>query len=262
MIEVFACPHCRLALHDTPTGATCTSGHSFDRAREGYLNLLVGGRLPSQTVAGDTPDSLAARRRFLHAGNYAPIADALADMVGSPGGAVLDAGCGEGYYLSRIDAPHRFGLDVSKRAVQMASRLLPDARFVVASSYRLPVLDRSVEVVMSVFAPRPFEEFLRVLSPTGRWVTVTPGADHLREMRPARDSEPGSKSQLRRAERNHSPTGATHAQRVCFTLDLTSESAMDLFSMTPLRWQTDADLDAIASMKHVTVDAWVATGQA
>lgn len=261
MIEVFACPHCRMVLRDTPTGAACANGHSFDRAREGYLNLLVGGRLPSQTVAGDTPDSLAARRRFLHAGNYAPIAAALADMVGSPAGAVLDAGCGEGYYLSCIDARHRFGLDVSKRAVQMASRLLPEARFVVASSYRLPVLDGSVDTVMSVFAPRPFEEFLRVLTPTGRWVTVTPGGDHLREMRPARDNEPGSKSLQRRAQRNHTPNGATHAQRVSFELDLTPESAVDLFSMTPLRWQAGADLDGVAAMRCVTVDAWVATGR-
>lgn len=259
-MSIFACPHCRIALADTPTGAACANGHSFDRAREGYLNLLVGGRLPSQTVAGDTPDSLAARRRFLHAGNYAPIAAALAEMVGTPSGPVLDAGCGEGYYLSRIEAPHRFGLDVSKRAVQMASRLLPDSRFVVASSYRLPVLDGCVEIVMSVFAPRPFEEFLRVLAPTGRWVTVTPAADHLREMRPAHDNTPGSKSLQRRAERDTAPTGAISARRVNFALDLTPESAVDLFSMTPLRWQANADLDGIAALARVTVDAWVATG--
>lgn len=259
-LTVFACPHCGLPLADTSTGAACSNGHNFDRAREGYLNLLVGGRIASQSVPGDTPDSLAARRRFLHAGCYAPIADALAAMVGQPDGAVLDAGCGEGYYLSRMTASHLFGLDVSKRAVQMASRLLPDARFVVASSYRLPVLDHCLDVVVSVFAPRPFDEFRRVLTPDGRWVTVTPGGSHLQEMRPARDNEPGSKSLARRAERDQVPAEAKHVERVRFVLDLTPESAVDLFSMTPMRWQTGADTDHIASLRQVTVDAWVASG--
>jgi 23S rRNA (guanine745-N1)-methyltransferase len=259
-LAVFACPHCGLPLVDTAIGATCPSGHTFDRAREGYLNLLVGGRIASQSIPGDTPDSLTARRRFLHAGHYAPIAATLATMVGQPDGAVLDAGCGEGYYLSCLVAPHLFGLDVSKRAVQMASRLLPGARFVVASSYRLPVLDHCLDVIISVFAPRPFDEFRRALAPVGRWVTVTPGGSHLQEMRPARDDEPGSKSLARRSDRDQAPTGATQVERVHFTLDLTPESAIDLFSMTPMRWQAGADTDHIASLRQVTVDAWVASG--
>jgi 23S rRNA (guanine745-N1)-methyltransferase len=259
---VFACPHCRLPLDVSSNGASCANNHSFDRAREGYLNLLVGGRLSSHTVPGDTPDSLAARRRFLSGGHYSPIARALADMVRAPSGPLLDAGCGEGYYLSQMTARHRYGLDVSKKAVQLASRLIPAAQFVVASSYRLPILDTSVEVVMSVFAPRPFEEFRRVLQPGGRWVTVTPGSSHLMEMRPARDNEVGSKSMQRRSERDAAPAGATHAERVRFTLELTPETAVDLFSMTPMRWQTDADADAIASIPRVSVDAWVATGAA
>jgi len=260
--QVFACPHCRRPLNISANGASCTNNHSFDRAREGYLNLLVGGRLSSQTVPGDTPDSLAARRRFLSGGHYSPIARALSDLVGTPSGPLFDAGCGEGYYLSQMTAQHRYGLDVSKKAVQLASRLLPANQFVVASSYRLPVLDASVEIVMSVFAPRPFEEFRRVLQPGGRWVTVTPGSSHLMEMRPARDNEAGSKSMQRRTERDVVPAGATHAERVRFILELTPETAVDLFSMTPMRWQTDADQDAIASITRVSVDAWVATGTA
>jgi len=122
-------------LNISANGASCTNNHSFDRAREGYLNLLVGGRLSSQTVPGDTPDSLAARRRFLSGGHYSPIARALSDLVGTPSGPLFDAGCGEGYYLSQMTAQHRYGLDVSKKAVQLASRLLPANQFVVASSY-------------------------------------------------------------------------------------------------------------------------------
>ena len=146
---VLACPNCALALTFSARGATCANGHSFDRGRSGYLNLLVGGRLSAATTPGDTPDALAARRRFLGAGYYAPIAEALAEAVGVPDGPVLDVGCGEGYYLSQLDLVDLYGLDVAKSAVQMAARLLPDAQFVVGSAYRLPVLAGSVAAVLS-----------------------------------------------------------------------------------------------------------------
>ena len=80
--QVLACPHCGLPLSLSATGATCERHHSFDRGRGGYLNLLVGGRLSAATTPGDTPDALAARRRFLGAGHYAPIAAAVAAVVG------------------------------------------------------------------------------------------------------------------------------------------------------------------------------------
>ena len=163
------------------SGATCSNQHSFDRGRGGYLNLLLGGRLPSDAVPGDTGDSLAARRRFLTAGNYRPIADALAAATAGAPGPVLDVGCGEGWYLSQLEGD-RYGLDVSKTAVQMAAKAHHDVMFVVGNAYRLPVLDRSVGVAISVFAPHPFDEFTRVLRPDGWWVTVTPGAHHLEDL--------------------------------------------------------------------------------
>jgi len=259
-VPILACPHCRLALELTTTGASCGGGHHFDRAREGYLNLLVGGRLTSGSSPGDTPDSLAARRRFLSQGFYEPIATALAETVGSPAGALLDVGCGEGYYLAHLRAGERYGLDIAKAGVRMAARLLPDCQFVVGSAYRLPVLDASVEVVVSVFAPHPFDEFARVLQPGGRWVTVTPGPDHLLELRTADQpgsSDRGERRQQRFERRADPPAEANSAQRVRFTLDLTADAAADLWAMTPLRWQTPND--GAAQARSVTVDVWVAT---
>ncbi len=111
--SIFACPHCMQAFTSTTSGVVCPNGHSFDRAREGYLNLLVGGRIAGDTVPGDTPASLAARRRFLSTSAYAPIADALATVVSQIDGPVLDVGCGEGYYLSHINSPYRYGIDIA-----------------------------------------------------------------------------------------------------------------------------------------------------
>lgn len=260
--QVLACPHCGLPLSLSATGATCERHHSFDRGRGGYLNLLVGGRLSAATTPGDTPDALAARRRFLGAGHYAPIANAVAEVVGTPTGPVLDVGCGEGYYLSQLPLPDRFGLDVAKSAVQMAARLLPDSQFVVGSAYRLPVLDGSVAAVLSVFAPHPFDEFRRVLQPGGRWVTVTPGPHHLQQMRPVLSGDSQRKAGERLQRRAEPPVEAAAARRVQFELQLDASALRDLFYMTPIRWQvgaTGADTD---TGRAVSVDVWVSSSPA
>lgn len=256
--RVLACPHCALALTLTGSGATCPTGHSFDRGRGGYLNLLVGGRLGPTVTSGDTPDALQARRRFLTAGHYAPVAEALAAAVGEPPGPVLDVGCGEGYYLSGLAVEERYGLDVSKAAVQMAARAHPTIQFVVGTAYRLPVIDHTVGVVVSVFAPHPFEEFARVLRPDGWWVAVSPGPRHLQEMRPALTGESAQKTAERLERRSLPPPEAVGSTHIEFTLDLPAEAAHDLFLMTPIRWQAGARVEGPAS---VTVDVWVSTSR-
>lgn len=256
---VLACPHCGLPLQLAAAGAACANRHAFDRGRGGYLNLLIGGRLSATTTPGDTPDALAARRRFLDAGHYGPIAAALAVAVGTPDGPVLDVGCGEGYYLSQLALPDRYGLDVAKSAVQMASRRLPDSQFVVGSAYRLPVLAGSVGAVISVFAPHPFDEFQRVLRPGGRWVTVTPGPDHLREMRPVLTGEAQRKAEERLQRREVPPAEAASAMRVQFELQLDATALRELFYMTPIQWQAGATGAATEGGRTVSVDVWVSS---
>ena len=160
-------------------GARCEQGHSFDRAREGYVNLLPAGRLPGGP-AGDDPAMLRARRALFDAGHYAPVQRAVAELVlaHSPD-VVLDAGCGEGSYLAAIEAPTRLGIDVAKDGVRMAAQRHRNVRWAVASSYRLPLADATVDVVVSVFAPRPFSEFARVARSGGVAVIASPGPDHL-----------------------------------------------------------------------------------
>lgn len=251
--SIFVCPHCNEGFIDTNQGVICPNGHSFDRAREGYLNLLPTGRLASSAVPGDTANSLAARRRFLSTGAYQPIADALAEAVGEINGPVLDVGCGEGYYLDCVDSPHKFGIDISKRAVQMASKAFTSSVFAVANAFRLPVVSNSCDAVINVFAPHSIEEFERILTRCGQWVTITPGSHHLQQMRPKRDGNIIE----RELRRDAPPSHGHNATRIKFELDLTKESAEDLFLMTPLVWQTAANAGPVTT---VSVDIWVSVG--
>ncbi|MFF2243721.1 methyltransferase domain-containing protein [Arthrobacter sp. NPDC058130] len=195
------CPVCRNVLRPGGGAArtlVCEAGHSFDAAKQGYFNFLVG---KGTVFEADTADMVAARFDFLAAGHYRPLADAVADLAtpalrdaSARGPVVLDAGTGTGHYLRAlldrmaldpkdgISAP-AIGLDISKFALRRAGRLNPEAVNVVADVWQpLPVAENAVDVVTVVFAPRNAPEFARVLRPGGRLVVVTPRPGHLEEV--------------------------------------------------------------------------------
>lgn len=190
------CPVCRNALELFASGPSgqgrlvCPSGHSYDAARQGYFNLLVGR---GTAFEADTADMVQARCDFLDAGHYRPLATAVAAAVvpclPEERGAVLDAGTGTGHYLRAVldgaAAHHRgkvaaLGLDISKFALRRAARLNPEAVNLVSDVWQpLPLADASVDVITVIFAPRNAAEFARVLRPAGRLVVVTPRTGHL-----------------------------------------------------------------------------------
>jgi len=102
--DLLACPVCGRGFILRPPALRCASGHSFDIARQGYVNLLPGGARPG---TADTAEMVAARQAFLTAGHYAPLAGAIADLAAAtvaagPRPCVLDAGSGPGYYLAAV----------------------------------------------------------------------------------------------------------------------------------------------------------------
>lgn len=176
------CPHCGSDLTAVGRALTCPQRHSFDVARQGYVNLL-GRAAPANA---DTADMLDARARFLGAGHYDPIAAAVARAV--EGARFLEVGAGTGFYLARaLDAhPEALGLatDVSVPAAKRAARAHPRAASIVADTWAgLPLADACVDTVICVFAPRNSAEFTRVLRPGGVLVVAQPAADHLLELR-------------------------------------------------------------------------------
>ena len=201
-----ACPLDGAPLQRSGASWRCADGHCFDIAAQGYVNLLPVQNKRSLDP-GDSKEMVAARRRFLEAGHYQPIADAVAQAVlagAAPGRTLtcLDAGCGEGYYLRQLAATaaaeaHPLalaGLDISKWAVQAAAkRDLHDARsqagaspstaWVVGSNAGLPVLPGTLDRVLCMFGFPVYGEFARVLRHGGELLQVDAGPEHLRELR-------------------------------------------------------------------------------
>ena len=177
------CPLCGAPLCRTEHSYRCANRHSFDIARQGYVNLLPVQQKHS-LHPGDTKEQVVARRAFLNQGYYQPIVDALIETARELGcqGPLLDVGCGEGYYSSRLAAAldaELLGLDISKEAVRCAAGAYKNAAWVCATASHLPVGNGSIKLLTSLFSLTMPEEFHRVLAEDGCYFQVLAAQDHL-----------------------------------------------------------------------------------
>jgi 23S rRNA (guanine745-N1)-methyltransferase len=181
VVDLLRCPVCLGALEAGDDVLRCSDGHSFDVAKQGYVNLVPGN--------GDTAEMVEAREAFLGAGHFRRVTGALVEEalgVEAPG-AVVDVGAGTGHHLAYVLAapPQRFGiaLDTSTAALRRAARIHPRAVAVGADAWKpLPLRDEVAALVLSVFAPRNAGELARVLAPGGSLLAVTPTTRHLAEL--------------------------------------------------------------------------------
>ena len=178
---------CHLALTREERRIVCPKGHSFDVARSGYINLLQPQDRRSKNP-GDTADAVAARRRLHDRGVTEPLLRAIAEMVAAGAGdVVLDAGCGDGFYLGSLARQIGFdahGVDISIPAVDAAARRYPECEWIVANADRsLPYGDRSFSIVLSITGRMNAGEFRRVLRDDGRLLVALAAADDLIELR-------------------------------------------------------------------------------
>ncbi len=202
------CPvrHCGEPLERRGRSLACPRGHSFDLARSGYANLLQPRDRRSKRP-GDPPEAVEARRRLLDAGSGGPLLRAIREEMAAlglgAGAAVLDVGCGEGYYLgslARDPGVEAHGVDLSTAAVDLAARRYPEGIWIVANADRLlPWADGSFDLILSIDARLSPSEMRRVLKPEGRLLVAVPGPDDLGELREAVLGERVLKDRLERA---------------------------------------------------------------
>jgi 23S rRNA (guanine745-N1)-methyltransferase len=265
----WVCPVCREPLQQLDRQYQCVNGHSFDRAKEGYVNLL----LPQQKHSADPGDDkamLRSRREFLEQGYYRPLADKLAelictlrtDTVTQPF-RLLDSGCGEGWYSGIISdalanpstAPvEHCASDIARDACRMAAKRYRQLDVAVASNAALPMPDARLDLLLRVFAPGSDAEILRLLKPCGHFVHVSPGARHLFSLRELVYQSP----------REHDDAaldidGLEHLRRERVSFDLHIDHPGDcarLLVMTPYYWQASAEKQAaIAALDQFSTPA-------
>ena len=247
IMRALVCPKCKAAVElgnqDKSLICNATSGkrHCFDISADGYVNFAL-----SDAGSGDSKDAVKARTAFLDCGAYEKISDELTALVlkhapsGSP---VVDAGCGEGYYSTRIAerGVPVFGVDISKNAIAHAAKrakrgALKNAFFAVASVFEMPVADGSVGAVVNVFAPCAESEYSRVLQKGGVLIVAHAGAEHLMGLKRAIYD-----NVYENDVRADLPEGLelVEEKRLKYNISLSSNELIEaLFSMTPYYWRT------------------------
>lgn len=246
----YHCPICSFSLEQQSNSYRCPQGHQFDIAKEGYVNLLPVQQKKSKDP-GDNQLMTQARRQFLSSGHYDALRDQVANQLATAlphsAKAILDLGCGEGFYSQglqevlseRNEAPDVYGIDISKVAIRYAAKRYRQCRFSVSSSYHLPFADQSLDAIVRIYAPSEANELQRVLNRDGLLLTVTPAQRHLFQLR----------EQIYSDVRLHPATpeaieGFTLLENktLSYTMSLSGQQAHDLLLMTPFAWKASDEL--------------------
>ncbi|MGF1910372.1 23S rRNA (guanine(745)-N(1))-methyltransferase [Vibrio kasasachensis] len=260
----YQCPLCHSSLSFTERTYRCSNNHSFDLAKEGYVNLMPVQHKRSKDP-GDNKEMMQARRRFLEKDYYLPMKQTVAkictEYLLGTSHQLLDIGCGEGYYTDEV-ATHLsqqlpsaqvFGLDISKIAIRYAAKRYLNCQFSVASSHRLPFSDQSLDAILRIYAPCKAEELARCLKTGGIVVTVTPAGRHLYQLR----------EHIYQDVRLHSEDaeeleGFTleHEKKLNYMMALAPNDGFDLLQMTPFAWKASDELrDTLKTADHFDCEA-------
>ncbi|RJG50543.1 23S rRNA (guanine(745)-N(1))-methyltransferase [Motilimonas pumila] len=258
-MTMYLCPLCQSPLQREAKMARCQHNHCFDYAKEGYLNLLPVNKKKSADP-GDNKQMMQARRDFLNAGHYQVLAEQLSDICRRTlpqASQLLDIGCGEGYYTQYLsqafpEGSQSYGLDISKSAIKFAARRAKQTQFCVASAYDLPFAANSFDLVCRIYAPSQASELARVIKPQGYLLTVSPGAEHLFQL----------KQQIYQQAEMHDESAASidgftlqHQQQLKHRLHLTqSQDISNLLEMTPFAWKLSPEQKAGIAQQPLTLD--------
>jgi len=236
------CPVCRAALQQQDKRLQCENGHSFDAAKQGYWNLLLSHKKRSKDP-GDNPEMVVARQQFLNKGHYQPLAAATCRLINNhlqtANPAILDMGCGEGYYTEQIASslaeqqPDVIGLDISKHAVKAACRRSKEIRWLVGSGADLPVADHSLDLITVMFCRLMPQPLAQAIAKDGLLLLAWPGENHLIELRQMiyKEIRPSGYDPVAMLEEQFQPLST---EQVSYPFELTDPADIQaLLSMTP-----------------------------
>ena len=257
-LGALACPACLRPMRRAGEDYACAAGHRVNTHRKGCLNVLSS----KQETVYDA-ELFAARRRVFASGCYDAVVGAINELLGEGPHRVLDAGCGDGWYLNELLTRHPdwagAGIDISRDAIFQATDQPCAALWCVADLRRLPFIDGAFTAVLDVLTPAGYEEFRRVLAPGGLLVKVYPGGGYLKELRAARGMPPYVEGEVEDYLRARAEVIAE--RRAICAWSVSSELWRDFVWMTPLNQDLSREeKEALAARPgdQVTIDLHVA----
>ena len=265
IISLLRCPLCHCALSLSGKSLVCEKRHCYDIARQGHVNFV-----PQQKDMFYKKELFESRAKVFEAGVYAPVVQRLSGIVDKyvpqENPVVLDAGCGEGYYIRSVCPGRemiRAGFDLSKDAVRLAARGDKSVSFFAADLKRIPMQDHSCDAVLDIFTPADYAEFARVLRPGGVLIKLAPRSGYLRELRAL------AAGRLRRQDYDggavesyaHARMNVLEQIDITYTMPVTQETAYHLARMTPMLAGIDVDGLDLSAVCEITIDetAYVGT---
>lgn len=237
---MLCCPKCKERLTKSDHVYTCSNHHSYDIAKRGYVNLLLG----NHKSVGDDKAMIVARTKFLNHRYYQRLCEHLTQMIKNLNPVVLiDAGCGEGYYTNQfkevLPKSTIIGFDLSKSGVDHACTSHTGVLYSVASVFQLPLDNACSDAVVSVFAPIDEKENARILKEKGYFLKVGPAAKHLWELK-----EFLYQDVYENVEDKSTYELFTLVKEETLTYTITLDNQEDiwaLFQMTPYYWKTSKE---------------------
>lgn len=242
----FRCPVCGNILNEDGKTYRCENNHCFDKAKQGYVNLLQSQK-SSKKRHGDDTLMVKARQDFLEKGYYQNLCDELINAViktESDNPVLVDLGCGECWYTAQFyeslvaegKHPAVFGIDISKQAMIAGSKRCKDLKLAVASTSDIPLPDESCDIVVCVFAPYSEAEVLRVLRSGGVFIKAFPLENHLMGLKSAIYDKPYKNEVSCEICDGFEKTDFVKTYNK-ITLE-TNEDIINLFKMTPYYYKT------------------------
>ena len=258
MHTYYRCPVCEDRLSLSGKSYICENRHTFDISKEGYVNFAIG-----KSDSGDSRDMCLSRRAFLAKDYYLGFSQLICDTVAEfcTPSALLDAGCGEGYYLrklrERFPQAELFGIDLAKEAIRLASKSEKQVQglrnlYSVCGIFSLPFFDNSFDAVISVFAPIGDAENLRVLKNGGFLFAAGPGKTHLSGLKSAIYDAPYENPEKHKEYEGFRYLGK---RSKCYSVTVEKEDIMDLFTMTPYFWKTSKkDCEKLLALPYLETE--------
>lgn len=267
--KMFRCPICsaNMALRNI-NSLVCSNRHCFDLSKHGYVNFLS-----NQSKTKYTKELFDSRRCIFQSGFYTPLKENIECLINeylgtAPSIRLLDAGCGEGFFIPTPPAVNNqtmevFALDIHKDAIISAARKNNAVNRIVGDLSNIPLKSNSISLVLNVFAPANYSEFMRVMQDNGFIIKVIPNDRYLAELRGCAEGQLINKeySNKRVLDYFHKNMACLDSVRLSYQLPVTEYQVENFIRMTPLMFSVDKAKISLEGIKQITIDVEIIIGK-